>query len=75
MAIENATGVSIDHEYRMISRVQKNGVRRLRAHTVQRKQFFAEFVRGLCEEIIQRAAVFASRNATKVLSRFAFWRK
>ena len=58
MAIEDAAGVGVNDEDRMISGIEKNGVRGLRALRRSGSAVFREATCGFGEESIQRAAVF-----------------
>ena len=53
VTIQDAAGVGIDHEYRMLTRVKQDGVCRLWPDPIECQQFVTEFSRRLGEHAIQ----------------------
>ena len=44
---QNAPRIRVNYKYRMISRIQKNGIRRLRSDAIQGQQFDPQLLGGL----------------------------
>jgi hypothetical protein len=65
--IENAPGVSIHHENRVISGIEKNGIRSLRPYAVQAQQFLAELWGRLREQFAKGSAVMLIQEGYKRL--------
>ena len=57
MAIEDATGIGVHDEDRMIPSIEENRVRGFRPYPIQAEQLFAKFFGRLSEKLIERAPV------------------
>src|SRR5260370_12368241 len=65
MTFQNAPGVSVHNEDRVIAGIQQNRVRSLRPYAIEREQFVAEFGGWLREHPLERSAVTLIEKAHK----------
>src|SRR5947209_1302888 len=69
---QNAARISVHYEYRMISRIEQNGIGSFRSHAIQGQQLSAKLLCFLGEHAIQRAAVFFIQISDKGFQTLGF---
>ncbi len=75
MAFEQAAGVCVHDEDRVITGIKQDGVGGLRANAIEGQQFSAKSFRRLGKHTTERTRVMLVEKADEGLEFLAFWRK